>query len=101
MTSHANGTRKSRFNYVAHCDMSITIVNESLAMSDELPCAKAPHGRFTGYLRPGDWVSHLDQPGWGAGQVQSVIGPRATVNFEHAGKVLVNVAQVTLELIAR
>jgi len=29
--------------------------------------------------------------------MQSVIGNRVTVNFEHAGKVLVNVAVATLE----
>lgn len=29
--------------------------------------------------------------------MQSVVGTRVTVNFEHAGKVLVNVAVVPLE----
>ena len=33
------------------------------------------------------------------GQVQSVVGDRVTVNFEHAGKVLVNVAMVLLDVI--
>jgi hypothetical protein len=28
--------------------------------------------------------------------VQSVAGPRVTVNFEHAGKILINTAVVTL-----
>jgi len=41
-------------------------------------------------LVPGDRVRHPDCPDWGAGQVQSVIGNRVTVNFEHAGKVLIN-----------
>jgi hypothetical protein len=27
---------------------------------------------------------------WGLGQVQSVIGSRVTVNFEHAGKVVID-----------
>ena len=36
-------------------------------------------------LLPGDFVHHPDQPDWGLGQVQSVIGDRATVNFENAG----------------
>ena len=31
------------------------------------------------------------------GQVQSVIGDRVTVNFEHAGKLLINAALVRLE----
>ena len=47
-------------------------------------------------IEPGQWVAHPARPEWGAGQVQSVIGERATVNFEHAGKVLVNVAVAPL-----
>lgn len=39
---------------------------------------------------PGALVRHPDQPDWGTGQVQSVIGHRITVNFEHAGKRLIN-----------
>lgn len=50
-----------------------------------------------GPLRPGDWVRHPTQPDWGTGQVQSVIGQRVTVTFEHAGKVLVNTAHVALQ----
>lgn len=46
---------------------------------------------------PGQWVRHPDRPDWGVGQVQSVAGERVTVNFEHAGKRLVNVAVVSLE----
>ncbi len=38
---------------------------------------------------PGTLVRHPDQPDWGVGQVQSAIGPRVTVNFEHAGKKLI------------
>ena len=49
------------------------------------------------WLEPGQWVQHPDQPGWGTGQVQSVIGSRVTVNFLHAGKVLVNTDVVALE----
>ncbi len=48
---------------------------------------------------PGQRVCHPGQPGWGAGQVQSVVGDRVTVNFEHAGKVLINVAAVTLAIL--
>ncbi len=47
-------------------------------------------------LAPGDLVRHPDQPDWGLGQVQSVIGDRVTVNFEHSGKILINAAVVTL-----
>mgnify|MGYP003969811025 len=38
---------------------------------------------------PGNFVRHPDCPEWGLGQVQSVIGDRITVNFEHAGKQLI------------
>lgn len=51
---------------------------------------------MTASLVPGTFVRHPDRPDWGLGQVQSVIGDRATVNFEHAGKVLIDLRQVTL-----
>ena len=38
-------------------------------------------------LEPGMFVRHPTQTDWGLGQVQSNIGGRVTVNFEHAGKV--------------
>jgi len=44
-------------------------------------------------------VRHPGRPDWGIGQVQSVIGDRITVNFEHAGKVLINAAVVELEIV--
>ncbi len=49
---------------------------------------------------PGQFVRHPDRPDWGLGQVQSAIGSRVTVNFEHAGKVLVNAAAVALQEVA-
>jgi hypothetical protein len=48
-------------------------------------------------IEPGQRVRHPARPDWGVGQVQSVIGNRVTVNFENAGKVLVNIAVVNLE----
>lgn len=48
-------------------------------------------------LEPGMMVRHPGQPDWGLGQVQSNIGGRVTVNFEHAGKVVIDVRQVQLE----
>jgi transcription elongation factor GreA-like protein len=48
-------------------------------------------------LEPGMRVRHPTQSDWGIGQVQSVVGKRVTVNFENAGKVLVNTAIVALE----
>lgn len=41
-------------------------------------------------------VRHPSQPDWGLGQVQSNINGRATVNFEHAGKVVIDLKEVTL-----
>ena len=48
-------------------------------------------------LSPGDFVRHPGRPDWGLGQIQSMIGPRITVNFENAGKVLIDGTVVELE----
>ena len=48
-------------------------------------------------LSPGDFVRHPDRPDWGRGQIQSMIGHRITVNFENAGKVLIDGTVVELE----
>lgn len=48
------------------------------------------------FLEPGNFVKHPNQPDWGVGQVQSVIGDRITVNFEHVGKVVIIGSQVLL-----
>ncbi len=50
-------------------------------------------------LAPGMLVRHPAEPDWGIGQVQSAVGERITVNFQHAGKVLINGARVALEVI--
>ena len=49
---------------------------------------------------PGAFVRHPDRPDWGVGQVQSVIGDRVTVNFEHQGKQMINAAVVALVPVA-
>ena len=49
-------------------------------------------------LVPGAIVRHPDQPGWGLGMVQSAIGNRVTVNFQHAGKQTIDSDVVALEL---
>ncbi len=54
---------------------------------------------MTDDLVPGMFVRHPSQPDWGIGQVQSVIGHRVTVNFEHVGKLLINGEIVKLEVI--
>ena len=48
-------------------------------------------------FEPGAYVRHPEKPEWGLGQVQSAIGARVTVMFEHAGKVVINTDQVALE----
>ena len=47
-------------------------------------------------LEPGMLVRHPEQPDWGLGQVQSNVGGRVTVNFEHAGKVVIDSKRVVL-----
>ena len=47
-------------------------------------------------LEPGMIVRHPQEPDWGLGQVQSSIGNRITVNFEHRGKVVIDGAQIAL-----
>lgn len=50
-------------------------------------------------LTPGTVVRHPERPDWGRGQVQSAIGSRITVNFEHAGKVLINAEVIALVVV--
>ena len=45
------------------------------------------------------FVRHPAQPDWGLGQVQSNVGGRVTVNFEHQGKVVIESRQVELRLV--
>ena len=51
-------------------------------------------------LTPGVFVTHPDHPEWGLGQVQSAVGTRITVNFEHQGKVLIDLRHGRLEVAA-
>lgn len=48
------------------------------------------------FFEPGMIVRHPAQPDWGLGQVQSVIGQRITVMFEHAGKIVIDATRVDL-----
>lgn len=50
-------------------------------------------------LEPGMLVRHPAEPDWGTGQVQSNIGGRVTVNFEHAGKVVIDAKRVELVIV--
>jgi hypothetical protein len=51
-------------------------------------------------LQPGQFVSLATRPDWGVGQVQSVDGARVTVNFPHAGKVLIQADAAPLTILA-
>jgi len=51
---------------------------------------------MSGILEPGLLVRHPDRTDWGLGQVQSVIGARVTVTFEHAGKVVIDSNRIAL-----
>jgi len=47
-------------------------------------------GKPSSLLQPGDYVRNPLQPDWGLGQIQSMVGSRITVNFEHQGKLLID-----------
>ncbi|SFP62287.1 DUF3553 domain-containing protein [Tranquillimonas alkanivorans] len=51
---------------------------------------------LTSLLEPGMLVRHPDAPEWGLGQVQTNIGGRVTVMFEHQGKVVIDGRTVEL-----
>ena len=46
---------------------------------------------------PGDFVINPKNKSWGIGQIQSIIKGKVTVNFENAGKMVINSKEVTLE----
>ena len=48
-------------------------------------------------FEPGLFVRCPKNQEWGVGQVQSALGEKVTVMFEHAGKVVVNTAAVALD----
>jgi hypothetical protein len=48
---------------------------------------------------PGQRVRLPARPEWGIGQVQSVVGDRVTVNFENAGKVMLRLSGITLDVV--
>jgi hypothetical protein len=51
-------------------------------------------------LEVGFLVRHTGAPEWGLGQVQSIVGDRVTVNFENAGKIVLQGADVPLQIVA-
>ena len=52
--------------------------------------------KIDGFFEPGVLVRHPAQDDWGVGQVQSAAGRMVTVNFEGAGKRVIDVSQVRL-----
>lgn len=51
------------------------------------------------FLEPGVLVKHPSQDDWGLGQVQTVAGHKVTVNFENAGKQVIDANFVRLTFI--
>ncbi|MBB3890870.1 FKBP-type peptidyl-prolyl cis-trans isomerase 2 [Phenylobacterium haematophilum] len=52
------------------------------------------------FLEPGVLVMHPTREDWGLGQVQSVAGRKVTVNFEHAGKQVIDSAVIALRFVS-
>ena len=50
---------------------------------------------------PGDFVINPNKKDWGVGQIQSIINNKITVNFENAGKKVINNKEVILEKIKK
>ena len=50
-------------------------------------------------FEPGDKVINPDNNEWGIGQVQSIINEKVTVNFENAGKKVINAKNIELKKI--
>ena len=48
-------------------------------------------------FEPGDKVINPNNKDWGIGQVQSIINGKVTVNFENAGKKVINAKHIQLE----
>ena len=48
---------------------------------------------------PGDKVTNPNNKEWGIGQVQSIINEKVTVNFENAGKKVINAEIIKLKKI--
>ena len=48
-------------------------------------------------FEPGDKVINPLAKEWGIGQVQSIIKEKVTVNFENAGKKVINAKEIKIE----
>ena len=52
-------------------------------------------------FEPGDFVINPNNKSWGTGQIQSIINNKITVNFENAGKKVINSKEILLERIKK
>ena len=52
-------------------------------------------------FEPGDKVINPASKDWGIGQVQSIIREKVTVNFENAGKKVINIKNIELKKIEK
>ena len=50
---------------------------------------------------PGDFFINPNKKDWGVGQIQSIINNKVTVNFENAGKKVINAKEVVLEKVKK
>ena len=52
-------------------------------------------------FEPGDKVYNPSNKEWGIGQVQSIINDKVTVNFENAGKKVINAKNIELKKLGK
>ena len=52
-------------------------------------------------FEPGDKVINPNNKEWGIGQIQSIIKEKITVNFENAGKKVINAKNVELKKLGK
>ena len=52
-------------------------------------------------FEPGEFVINPISRDWGVGQIQSIINNKVTVNFENAGKKVINSEEITLERVKK
>ena len=50
-------------------------------------------------ITPGTYVINELKKEWGIGQVQSSIKEKITINFEHAGKKVININEIPIKII--
>lgn len=48
-------------------------------------------------FEPGEYVINPSNKEWGVGQIQSIIKNKITINFENAGKKVINLEVIKLE----